>query len=199
MKRPNAGLRVLGDLMTTMFFAFAVVVVMMLPLIHEVTKKEDAVAPPPQGNLSIELSWPDDMDMDIDLWVKSSADNIAVGYSNKGGVVFNLLRDDVGVSYDLSSQNMEITYSRGLPDGEYIINAHMFASRQLPLPVPITVLVSHRIDDKSSTNQLFLVKTTLEGQGQEKTVARFKVVNGQYVESSFNSLQEKVRNLESSP
>ena len=36
----------------------------------------------------------DTVDVDIDLWVKAP-DDIPVGYSNQGGLFFNLLRDDL--------------------------------------------------------------------------------------------------------
>lgn len=201
MKRPNAGLRVLGDLMTTMFFAFAVIVVMLIPLIHEVTQQKETVEQPPtQGNLTVELYWNDDVNVDVDLWLRASADGIPVGYSNKGGVVFNLLRDDVGTQVDLSGRNMEIAYSRGLPDGEYIINAHLFSVRDSSnVPLPIKLLVSYRRDDNGVNQQLFLIDSVLKHYGEEKTLARFNVKNGEFVASSLNSLFEPIRDVRSSP
>ena len=68
------------------------------------------------SDVVIEITWPGDMDADVDLWVKAP-DDIPVGYSNKGGAIFNLLRDDLGKTLDLSSINHESAYSRGVAAG----------------------------------------------------------------------------------
>ena len=44
-------------------------------------------------------------------------DDIPVGYSNKGGLFFNLLRDDLGKYKDNSPINYEVSYSRGISEG----------------------------------------------------------------------------------
>ena len=68
---------------------------------------------PPPGNVMVEANWPPGMDSDVDLWVQAPGD-VPVGYSNKGGAVFNLLRDDLGQQLDLSGLNYESSYSRGV-------------------------------------------------------------------------------------
>lgn len=166
--------------------------IIILPFLSELSKKIE-VAPPPQGSIVVEMFWPDNLRTDVDLWVRGDADGQAVGYSNKGGPLFNLLRDDLGDIGDISGRNMEITYSRGLPDGEYVINAHLFNLKDATLPVPIKVVVSMKKKDSDSLKQLFSVNGNLEYEGQEKTFARFFINDGEYVEDSFNTLQEEIR------
>ena len=53
------------------------------------------------GNVIIEAQWADKLDADVDLWVQAPGD-VPVGYSNKSGAVFNLLRDDLGRAHDIT-------------------------------------------------------------------------------------------------
>jgi hypothetical protein len=78
------------------------------------------------GNVIIEAQWADKLDADVDLWVQAPG-NVPVGYSNKSGEVFNLLRDDLGKVHDITDLNYEVAYSRGTPGGEYVVNVHMIA------------------------------------------------------------------------
>jgi hypothetical protein len=48
----------------------------------------------------------------VDLWVQAPGD-VPVGYSNESGVIFNLVRDDLGKGSDPNSMNYEIAYGRG--------------------------------------------------------------------------------------
>lgn len=164
----------------------------ILPFLSELSKKV-AVAPPPQGSIVVEMFWPDDLQTDVDLWVRGDADGIPVGYSNKGSPLFNLLRDDLGTTGDVSGKNMEITYSRGIPDGEYVVNSHLFNLKGAKLPVPVKLVVSIKENDKESLKQLFSVNGTLDYEGQEKTFARFFIDKGKYIKDSFSSLQEEIR------
>jgi hypothetical protein len=148
-------------------------------------------APEPQGNLLVQIYWPD-YHCDVDLWIKSP-DNVVVGYSNKGAAVFNLLRDDLGTgSDDLSERNEEIAVSRGLPDGQYIINVHLFALKFGTLPVPVKLVIGLK-NQFGSYKQIFVVDTELVAQGQEKTMARFRVRDGEIIRDSFNTIQQAIR------
>lgn len=181
-----------ADVFLAVAFSLAVLIALLLPLINPPQKvSEDA--PNPQGNIIVELTWPDELDVDVDLWVRGEADMVAVGYSNKGGPLFNLLRDDLGVNDDLSRKNMEITYSRGVPDGEYIINAHLFNTKQHKGSVPIRLVVSLKENDLARGSQLFAVNAELLFYGEEKTLARFIIYDGKYIAQSFNTLQENIR------
>src|SRR4051794_3763581 len=75
-----------------------------------VSQNKDAVkgAAAP-GNVIVEMTWPPNIDADVDLWVQAPGD-VPVGYSDKSGIIFNLLRDDLGHSGDPNSMNYEVTY-----------------------------------------------------------------------------------------
>lgn len=184
--------KTISDLFMILFLGIALVLGMILYLINE-TAKQNNIDPEAQGNLIISLQWPSTISSDVDLWVKSNADNVAVGYSNLGGPLFNLLRDDLGYHADITDSNMEIAYSRGVPDGEYIVNAHLFSLKGAKLPIPIKVVVSLKGERNQRAETLFTVNSQLETVGEERTVARFVLYDKQYVEGSFNTIQEKIR------
>lgn len=180
------------DVLFSLLFAVIGVLAIIIHFIND-PGEEQKTNPETQGALSVELYWPDNMDCDIDLWVQSPADERAIGYSNKGGVVFNLLRDDLGLYPDLSNRNMEIAYSRGLPDGEYTINAHLFSVKNITckLPIPISLVVG--LTKNNLYSQLFRVNYEMKSPTEERTLANFVVYENQFVEKSFNQIQRKIR------
>lgn len=193
MKKSKAGARVIGDVMSMLFMGFAAICVLILALINEVAKKADDLSPPPQGTLMVEMFWDDKLNTDVDLWVKTTADNIAVGYSNKGAEYLNLLRDDLGAVNDVTGRNMEVTYSRGLPDGEYIITAHLYGNMEKAEKIPVSVVVSMKYGTNESMQQLIKANVVLTKVGQEKTLTRFKILKGRLVPGSVNNFPIEIR------
>ncbi|MFD0386762.1 hypothetical protein ACFQ4K_01335 [Tistrella bauzanensis] len=102
---------VFRDVITLALLGFIAVVILMLPHLNP-PRKLDAAEINAPGNVIVEALWAADLDTDVDLWVKAPGD-VPVGYSNKGGVIFNLLRDDLGRYGDATDSNHEVSYSRG--------------------------------------------------------------------------------------
>lgn len=167
------------------FLALLVFVIMVYILIlHFNPPTEESDAEPP-GNLIFEISWPDKINSDIDLWVKAPGER-AVGYSNKSGSeLLNYLRDDLGNHKDPSFANFENVYSRGLRDGEYIVNLHYYRrnSRVKDVPVFIGVYLKPEIGGKKQT--LFETRVVLDRPGKEITVVRFTMADGKFVRGSI--------------
>jgi hypothetical protein len=94
------GSRVTGtafkDFLFLCVLGFIAMVIWLLPHINP-PKDADKAEPP--GNVIIAITWPEG-DVDIDMWITGPGEKAPVGYSNKSGVLFNLLRDDLGRSYD---------------------------------------------------------------------------------------------------
>ena len=102
---------------------FVAIVLLLLPWLNLKTKQE--LIKEPVGSVIIELFWPKDIDADLDLWVKGPNDG-PVGYSKPSGMIFNLLRDDRGMTGDYTPLNYEISFTRGITPGEYQANVHLF-------------------------------------------------------------------------
>ena len=154
------------------------------------TAAREGVEPP--GNVMVEIRWPDAMDADVDLWVQAPGD-VPVGYSNKGGTFFNLLRDDLGLRNDATRLNYEVAFARGVPEGEYTVNLHLY--RNLAgKPVPVTVVASVKAAPAEAARQLLAREVTLAREGQETTVYRFRLdAAGRLVAGSVTDLARHLR------
>jgi hypothetical protein len=187
----DAGI-VFRDLITLALCGFVVCVVLIMPHINPpVTKTAQDTDPP--GNVIVEMRWPDELDSDVDLWVEAPGD-VPVGYSNKGGVIFNLLRDDLGKRADATGMNYEVSYSRGITPGEYTVNLHLYRNTAGVFPIPVTVVTSVKKSAKESARQLLASHIELVREGEELTVYRFKLSEqGDLVSGSVHSLQRQLR------
>lgn len=183
---------VFRDVITLALCGFVAIVVLLLPHLNppvQAAAVEGVTAP---GNVIIEIKWPDGRDADVDLWVQAPGD-LPVGYSNKGGAIFNLLRDDLGRFGDPTNLNYEISYSRGLPPGEYAANVHLYRNADgQPVEVEMTVSVKPTVQE----NARALLATTLKlrREGEELTGLRFKLdADGNLVASSTHNLFKQLR------
>lgn len=192
---------ILRDVILFCFGVVAVVIVMILPHINEPESQDEESRR--RGNIRVEIIWDGSRDVDVDLWCKAPGE-IAVGYSNKGGRVFNLVRDDLGHTGDLTDINYEVAFTRGIPPGEYIINLHYYRGESGPLitdvdnTISVKVLITIRKDDSSGSKEdpQKILTTTIELKrvGDEITVVRFKLDrNKDLIKDSINTIQRKIR------
>lgn len=138
---------VFRDIVLVLFLAFVFLVLIFIVHLNPPGKQfENDATVRNIGNLTIFISWPDNMDIDIDTWVWTSQEKKPVGYSNREGKYLNLLRDDLGDYMDESGRNFEVVTSRGLPAGKWIINLHYYGEsrvqyREKQLNIPVKVIV----------------------------------------------------------
>ena len=159
----DAGGTVFRDVVMLALAGFVVLVIMMLPHLNPPgAKTADDTTPP--GNVIVEVRWPDEIDADVDLWVQAPGD-VPVGYSNKGGAAFNLLRDDLGSRVDVTGLNYETSYSRGIVPGEYTVNLHLYRNPSRTYPVPVTVVTSVKRRADLAARQLLASKALLVREG----------------------------------
>src|SRR5918994_3340168 len=183
---------VFRDVIMLALVGFVALVIIMLPHIQPPGAETTGEITAP-GNVIVEVRWPDEVDADVDLWVQAPGD-LPVGYSNKGGAVFNLLRDDLGQRADATGLNYETSYSRGIPAGEYTVNVHLYRNASNVFPVPVTVVASVKRSPKESARQLLASKVELVREGEELTVYRFSLdEDGNLVPGSVHSLQRNLR------
>ena len=180
-------------LMITFVILFLIAVLHINPIADP---KEEQIAPP--GNVIVNIFWEDGLNIDVDLWVLGPEDDRPVGYSNRAGETFNLLRDDLGSTNDITERNFENAYTRGLPEGEYIINVHMFAHKERkkvwPVMVEVVVTVMETTEGKSSANEVAVATIPLTRYGEEVTAVRFKIdKNHKVIQESINQIQKKLR------
>ncbi len=164
------------DILLSLLAVFIMTTILAVPLINPVAKNSEVLPP---GTMSVEIRWPDRVDVDIDLWVREPGGEV-VGYKRKHGKVFDLLRDDLGDFLDVLDLNYENAYSRGLPDGLYIVNIHYYRGTG---SVQVKSLIT--INKKR-----FQANTQLVSVRDEITLGRFRIVDGKLARS--DTIQQKV-------
>ncbi len=177
---------VFRDVILLALIGFVAMVIMLLP--HITPKEEETEEQKAPGNVVIEMHWPNTMPYDVDLWVQAPGE-VPVGFWNMGGHTFNLLRDDLGGEGDATNENYEISYSRGIPPGEYVVNVHMYGPLPQGAAVPVNVVVSikKKLED---TKQILKTVVELTRHNQEETAFRFRLTaDGDLVPDSVNTLR----------
>ena len=187
----DGGHTVFRDVIFLALAGFVAMVLLLLPHLNPPATAEEGTPAP--GNVIVEISWPEKVDADVDLWVEAPGD-VTVGYSNKGGLIFNLLRDDLGGQADVTEINYEVSYSRGVPEGEYTVNVHLYRDMSGQLPLPVTVTVSVKSAPDLAAKRILFTKLKLEHQGQELTAFRFSLDgDGRLVPGSVHELPKPLR------
>lgn len=177
------------DVIMLALIGFVAMVVMLLPHLRKSeVEAQDHKAP---GNVIVELHWPNNLEVDVDLWVMGP-ESTPVGFWNLGNEVFNLLRDDLGTEGDATNLNYEVAYSRGIPAGEYIVNVHMYGPVPKGVKVPTTIVVSVR-RDFHQTKQILKTEVVLTRKNQEETAFRFRLTGeGDLIEDSVSTLRRRL-------
>ena len=187
----ESGATVFRDVIMLALAGFVTLVMLMLPHINPRAAAENETTSP--GNVIVELRWPDQVDADVDLWVEAPGDK-PVGYSNKDGTVFNLLRDDLGRDSDITDLNYEFSYSRGVPAGDYTVNVHLYRNSAHYYPLPVTVAISVKGASDASSQRILATKLKLLREGQELTAFRFELDGkGQLIAGSVHDLPRELR------
>lgn len=167
-----------------LFNMLGVLITFIVVLLAQINPPSDPTIAPP-GNMVASISWPSGPS-DVDLWVQH-ADEAAVGYSRRSGLVWSLLRDDLGQTNDATPLNYENAFTRGIPDGEYGVNVRCFAcGSQLPVSVVVEVRIVGGPLIWSGTVELKTEK-------QERTAVRWKMSDGQLVEGSESFVFKNMR------
>jgi hypothetical protein len=187
---------VFRDVIMLALLGFVTIVVLLLPHLNPPTKPTDQQQP---GNIVVELHWPNDMNTDVDLWVQAPGDK-PVGYSNRGGRIFNLLRDDMGHINDSGKLNYEIAFSRGAPEGEYTVNLHLYSNTDARKSVPSQVVVGIKRGENEAMRVIHREQVELARTGQEITVVRFSLdQNSEVLPNSLHKLPRRLRSAHNYP
>jgi len=180
---------VFRDVLMLALIGFVAMVIMLLPHISKTQDETDEHTPP--GNVVVEMYWPDELPVDVDLWVQAPND-VPVGFWNQGSQFFNLLRDDLGMEGDASGRNYEVSYSRGILAGDYTVNVHMYGKIPAGVIVPVRVVVSVKAK-YDSLRQILQTSVELQRRNQEETAFRFRLTgDGELVPGSVTTLRRRL-------
>jgi len=185
----SAGDTVFRDMTMLALSGFIIIVLLLLPWLN--IKAQDQATKEPSGSVIVEAFWPEDRDVDVDLWVKAPSDS-AVGYSNMNGYYFNLLRDDRGNLFDRTPINYEISYTRGIAAGDYQANIHLYQTDGGP-PIEVKIVISVVEPEQRARTPIIKKDVILKKFGQEITVARWTLASdGELAPNSVHSLKRSL-------
>src|SRR6266853_2703910 len=153
------------DMLFLLVFAYLVIGAIALAHVAK-NDQEQSKGQAPPGNVIVEMFWDKAIDADVDLWVQAPRD-VPVGYSNKSGVIFNLVRDDLGKGGDPNSMNYEVSYGRGHWPGEYVVNAMLYRSRDRKYPLGAQIKVSQQ-NRQGQVVQVLQSKSNLPSRGRRR-------------------------------
>lgn len=180
------------DMLFLLVFAYLIISAVALAHVAKKDQQSAQTQAAPPGHVVVELTWAKDSDADVDLWVQGPGD-VPVGYSNKSGMIFNLLRDDMGHSGDPNSMNYEVAYGRGHWAGEYVVNAMLYRSRDRKLPLMGNIKVALQ-GDNGGVQQVLQSDVEMTHEGQETTVFRFRLDDhGAFLPDSVNRIHKSLR------
>ncbi len=181
------------DTALLMLGGFILMTVLMLSVVNPPAKSAETAGEQSPGNVIVEAQWADSLDADVDLWVEAPGDR-PVGYSNKSGTVFNLLRDDLGMAQDVTNYNYEVAYSRGMPAGEYVANVHMYRGVGVTYPVAVKLVARVKPKPEDSAQEILTATVQLRHENDQVTAFRFQLdSNGRLVAGSLNSVDKELR------
>lgn len=182
------------DLLFNMLLAFTALFILAFAMINQ-NKDLSKSSVEVKAEFIITMTWPDDMDNDIDIYIEDPLGNLVFFRSREVGLM-HLDRDDLGFRNDTVDTpqgivkypyNREIVTFRGFHIGEYCINAHAYKMND-KRPCPVSV----QIDKINPTLKTLMINNViLENQGDEKTIIRFKLNKDGAIESS-NTIQKKI-------
>ncbi len=175
---------VMADLLLNMllgiFFMFAISFMLIAPILDAADIKK------PKAEYLITLTWPDNNDDDVDIWIEDPT-GVVLYYKNEEAGMMHLDRDDLGSEKDTLVidgrvvkyiHNQEIVTIRGFISGEWVINVHMFKKYDIDLdydqkvgnPTEVEVKIT-KLNPKAKI--VFIKKIILDTKWQEETMTRF--------------------------
>ncbi|PIR69456.1 MAG: hypothetical protein COU47_02660 [Candidatus Niyogibacteria bacterium CG10_big_fil_rev_8_21_14_0_10_46_36] len=165
------------DLLFNMLLVFVVLFILAILQVNpEEEKKQDGIKL--DEKFLILVQWGDDLDDDVDTYVKDPKDHIVYFKRREDGFMY-LTRDDLGQRNDrvrkengeivMVKKNEERVLFRGIVPGEYVVNVHMYFKKSFsPVSVTITLFKLEGSDTEVISNTVLL-----KHNGDEKTAFRF--------------------------
>ena len=182
------------DLLFNTLLCFAALFALSFILVNPSKQNKNVEA---KADFIITVTWPADMDDDVDTYVEDPAGNLVAFMRREQGLM-HLDRDDVGFRSDRIEtaagivefkENREIVTLRGTLAGEYVVNVHMYTKRSGEGPTPVAI----RLEKLTPFKIAAVRELTLMANSDEKTAFRFvlndkgEVVDVTHLEKSLAS------------
>lgn len=175
------------DLLINLLTGTVVLFILTTLLIAPITKNNEGIKK--NADYVITMEWPENIDCDVDLWLRDPQNNIISYKSPENGLMY-IERDDMGRRNDIhlldgkdvivDPDNKEYATLRGTIAGEYILNAHVYScfdtvkgGAMMPGSSVNIPLVVEIIKINPSYYVVKRIELVMDKVWQEKTVIRF--------------------------
>jgi len=175
------------DLLINLLTGTVVLFILTTLLIAPITKQNEGIKK--NADFVITIEWPENIDCDVDIWVRDPQNNIVSFKMPESGLMY-LERDDMGQRhsiFDVGGQktiidpdNKEYVTLRGTFPGEYVVNVHVYSCKNpnenksmpinSPVNIPVTVELMKINPSLVSVKKVILTMTQV---WQEQTAIRF--------------------------
>ena len=181
-----------NDLLFNVMLGFVLLFIIAFLLINPPTKKDEV---PLKAEWMIVVQWPEDLNDDIDTWVKAPNGNL-VGFKSKETGLLHLDRDDLGISSDTftigteiiqNRINREVVTIRGIVPGDYYVSLHMYSQRNNG-SVPVTVSVM----DVNPFVEVYNITVEMDTRGQQIALPSFTIDDEGNLAGTFKTTKSVV-------
>ena len=179
------------DILIALLMGTVVIFMLTTLLIAPITQNSEGIKK--NADYVITLEWPNEIDCDVDLWVRDPLNNIVSYRFLEAGLMY-FERDDMGKRrsvYEIDGKeividpdNKEFVTLRGTFQGEYVINLHLYSciNKQTNLSLaqgsPIDVPVILEVIKINPTYVVVKhIEMKMDNVWQEKTAVRFVMDN----------------------
>lgn len=175
------------DLLINLLTGTFVLFILTTLLIAPITKNNEGIKK--NADYVITLEWPENIDCDVDMWVRDPKNNVVSYRFTEAGLMY-FERDDMGKRrsvYEMDGKevvidpdNKEFVTLRGTFPGEYVVNLHVYSCVQpntdKGMPVGSAVDIPVKVEVIRINPSYIVVKHIemhMDKVWQEKTSIRF--------------------------
>lgn len=175
------------DILIALLMGTVVIFMLTTLLIAPITQNNEGIKK--NADYVISLEWPQDVDCDVDLWVRDPQNNVVSYRQMEGGLMY-FERDDMGKRRSvfklddkeivIDPDNKEFITFRGTFEGEYVVNVHLYSCLKVGEPLGMSVGEATDVPviiEITRINPSFMIikhiEMRMESIWQEKTAIRF--------------------------
>jgi len=175
-----------------MLGGFVLMTILMLTAINPPAKSAAMAGIQSPGNVIVEAHWADNIDADVNLWVKAPGDR-PIGYSNKSDAISTCCTTIWAST--ATRPTSTVAYSRSAPPGEYIVNVHLYRARaDVHFSVKVKLTATFKRNAHDPVQKLAAATVELRHLNDETTAFRFTLDRkDNLVPGSVNNLYQELR------
>lgn len=200
------------DLLINLLTGIVVLFILTTLLIAPVSKNNEGIKK--NADYVFTLEWPNDMDCDVDFWIRDPSNNVVSYRFPEAGLMY-FERDDMGKRRSvyqvdgkeivIDPDNKEFVTLRGTFPGEYVVNIHLYScispinglalQAGYAIEVPVTIEI---VKINPSYSVIKRIEMKMDSVWQEKTAVRFVMDNNKNI-IRFKNEYVSVRTESKSP